>query len=147
MLPRISNNCVTIARTTVASSGTLNSEYVSASGAQEFLAKINTGAVGTSVDAQLVQAQDLAGTGSKALTTPKAITQITSADQYAEIELQQDEMFDLLDLDNGVTFIGLEIVIAGTSFASGELITTYQTDEDNVPSATVADEIVRRTIS
>jgi hypothetical protein len=147
MLPRISNNNVTIARTTCTSTAsTITSGWVNMKDYQEILAKINTGAVATSVDAQLVQATDNTGTGSKAVTG-KSITQITSADQYVEIELQQDECKTAMDLDNGFYFVALEITIVGVSFASGEIVTTYQSDEDNVPTDTVADELVRRTIS
>ena len=145
MLPRISNNAVSIARTTVTgTASTINSGYVDMSKYMEILAKINTGAVGGTVDASLVQATDAAGSGSKAISG-KVCTQITSADQYCEIEFQQDEK-DLLDLDNGFCFIGIEIIIAGASFASGEIISIYQSNEDNVPTDTVSDEIIRRTI-
>jgi hypothetical protein len=145
MLPRISNNDVTIARTTVDSAaGTIVSGYVDMSKYMEILAKINTGAVGGTVDAKLVQATDALGAGSKDITG-KACAQITVADQYCEIEFQQDEK-DLLDLANGFCFIGLEITITGVSFASGVIETIYQGEEDNVPSDTVANEIVRRTI-
>lgn len=148
MLPRISNNNVTIARTTVAgAAGTNLSEYIDMSKYMEILAKINTGVVATSIDAKLVQATDSSGTGSKDLTVAKAIVQITSADQYAEIELQQDECTAALDHANGFRFVALSITIAGASFASGEIVTIYQGDEDNVPTDTISDQIIRRTIS
>lgn len=148
MLPRISNNNVTIARTTVTSAAsTILTGYVDMAKYMEILAKINTGAVATSVDAKLVQATDSSGTGSKDLTVAKAITQITSADEYAEIELQQDECTASLDHAGGFRFVALSITIVGVSFASGEIVTTYQGDEDNVPTDTVADEIIRRTIT
>ena len=149
MLPRISNNAVTLARTTVTSTAsTVVSEYVDMRTVMEILAKINTGVIATSIDAKLVQATDASGTASKDLTTAnKAITQLVVGNEYAEIELQQDELEAQLDLAGGFYFVGLSITIVGVSFAGGEIITTYQGDEDNVPTDTISDEIIRRTIS
>jgi hypothetical protein len=146
MLPRISNNDVTIARTTVSGgAGTIVSGWIPFYKYMEILAKVNTGIVAVSVDAQLLQAQDDVGTGSKAIPT-KQISQITTSDQFVEIELQQDEK-DLIDVAGGFKFVALEIVAGGADFVSGTIESIYQRTEDNVPTDSVADEIVRRTIS
>lgn len=68
-------------------------------------------AAGATLDADLEQAQDAAGTGAKAITG-KSITQLTQAggdgNQVVIIELRSEE----LDPDNGFEYINLEITPA-----------------------------------
>jgi hypothetical protein len=74
---------------------------------------LNLGTMGAAatVDADIRQAQDVAGTGAKAIAG-KAITQLTQAGGDANslvcIELQTEE----LDVDNGFEFIQFRVTIA-----------------------------------
>lgn len=90
----------------------------------ELNAYIHTGIVGTSVDAQWMQATATDGSGSKPLTvtTDTQITQITASNEVAQLELRQEQANTVLDQANGFNFIGLEIVTVGaTTVASGEI--------------------------
>ncbi len=77
------------------------------------------GAGGT-VDCQIRQASDAAGTGAKVIadkagTGNKAITQLTQAggdgNDIVRIELQTEE----LDVDNGFEYIGVQLTVAGAA--------------------------------
>ena len=82
---------------------------------------------GATVDIQILQAQDAAGTGAKVIvdkagTGTKAITQLTQAggdgDDGVVIELQTEE----LDVDNGFDFIAVQVVIAGAAVEMGYVL-------------------------
>jgi len=147
-LNRISNQIVQIADIVpITGAATYNSEYIDMSTQLEILAKVHCGVVGTSVDAKLVQASDSSGTGKKDITG-RAITQITTTDDNASIELRQDD--GLLDTDNGFLFVGLEITTVGaTTAVSGEIyggLFAIEQDSLGPQSYDQADETVRETI-
>ena len=141
-LNRISNRVVQLAKLVpVAGASTRLSEdnasatfFVDFTTQLELCAYIHTGVVGTSVDAQWMQATAADGTGSKVLTTPRIITQITTGEEVAKLELLQEDANTLLDLAGGFTFIGLQIVTVGaTTVASGEIYGgVYAADSDGV---------------
>lgn len=151
-LNRISNQIVQIAKIVpITGAATYNSEYINmasaSAGQNEILAKVHCGVVGTSVDAKLVQATDASGTGKKDITG-KAITQITTTDENASIELRLDD--NLLDSDNDFVFVGLEITTVGaTTAVSGEIyggVCAKEQDSLGPQSYDQADEVVRSTI-
>ena len=93
------------------SAGAANSGWVDASQYYNFLALIETGALGTAatVDAKLQQATDSSGTSAKDITG-KSITQLVKAsndDNQALINLKADD----LDINNGFNYIRLVITV------------------------------------
>ena len=89
--------------------GSLTTGWISMANVRTILAIVATGALGASatVDANLTQAQDAAGTGAKAITG-KAITTITGAGGVqALINLQAHE----LDVNNGYQFVELTLTV------------------------------------
>jgi len=63
---------------------------------------------GATVDLELLQATDAAGTGAKVIAG-KAITQITEEDTRVVIEVRTEEM----DVDNRFAYLGWNITIGG----------------------------------
>ncbi len=92
--------------------GTAYSGWVSMAEFDRILALIQVGAFGAAatVDANVSQAQDAAGTGAKAIGTGKAITQLVAAggnNVQALIDVRSTE----LDVANGYGFVQLAIVV------------------------------------
>lgn len=146
-LPRVSNKAVYLAVTEpVVGVATTTTAYVDMSTVMELYGLIQATVTG-SADAKLVQATDNSGTGKKDITG-KAITQLT-ADGSAGIELRQDEKgTTLLDVDNGFIFVAIEMVTTNAAdVVSGQLMSVYERTQDNVPTGSVLDEIVRQVIS
>ena len=153
MLNRISNTfCLLADIVPITGASTYNSEYINLAdaddGHHEIVAYVVAGAISGSLSAKLVQATDASGTGKKDITG-KSITQITTSDDIAKIELRQDDQ--LLDTDNGFTFVGLEITTSnaadaafGGIFGGG----CYAKHQDGLgpQSYDLADEVVRSTI-
>lgn len=100
----------------------------------ELLAYIHAGVVGTSIDAKWQQATDATGAGAKDLTvtTDASITQITTLNEVAQLELRQEQANEVLDLANGFKFIGLSVTTVGaTTAVSAEIFGgVYAADED-----------------
>lgn len=102
-----------------------DSDWVSMSDFESIQAIVMVGTLGTNatVDAILQQAQDSSGTGVKAFTPAKAITQITQAgtdqsDTQAIINCRSDE----LDVANGFTHVRLRITVGTATSDAGGLI-------------------------
>lgn len=147
-MQRISNAIVQIADAVpITGAATYVTEYIDMATQLEILAKVHCGVVGTSVDAKLVQATDSSGTGSKDITG-RAITQITTSNDNASIELRHDDQ--LLDVANSFQFVALSITTVGaTTAVSGEIYGGYKaTNQDGLgpQSYDMADETVRQTI-
>ena len=92
--------------------GTTYSGWVSMAEFDRILALIQVGAFGAAatVDANIQQAQDAAGTGAKAIGTGKAIAQMLAAggnNVQALIDVRSTE----LDVANGYGFVQLAIVV------------------------------------
>lgn len=100
---------------------TVTTAWIDASKAEQFMAVVMAGALGTSatLNAKLEQATDSSGTGAKDITG-KAITALTDAgsdsDKQAAINLRQSEM----DVDNNFTHFRLSMTVAvATSDVAG----------------------------
>ncbi len=92
--------------------GTAYSGWVSMAEFDRILAQVLVGTFGAAatVDANIQQAQDAAGTGAKAIGTGKAITQLVAAggnNVQALIDVRSTE----LDVANGYGFVQLAIVV------------------------------------
>ena len=103
---------------------TVLSDYIDASEFANFQAIIMAGTLGSSatLDAKLVQATDVSGTGVKDITD-KDITQLTQAspddsDKQAVINLKPEE----LDVANGFTHFALSLTIAVATSDAGAII-------------------------
>ena len=102
--------------------GTVVSDYVDLGKFERVMVVIMAGTLGTSatVDASILQATDSAGTGAKALSPAKAITQLTEAgtdsDKQVIINVQADE----LDISNDFDHIAVSVDIgtATSDFAA-----------------------------
>lgn len=104
-----------IAHNTTASA---NSDWISpfTDNANRYYALLNAGAIGTSIDLKVTQAQDSSGTGAKDVTDADgnalAITQMVSADAN---ELRGIDIGPgALDDKNGFKYIRFEVTIAGS---------------------------------
>lgn len=80
--------------------------------ANRWMAEINFGAIGTSLDAKVTQAQDSSGTGAKDVTGA-ALTQILTALQngLATIDIGPGA----LDDKNGFKYVRVEVTVVGTT--------------------------------
>ncbi|MDA8258302.1 MAG: hypothetical protein M0Z99_22185 [Betaproteobacteria bacterium] len=92
--------------------GTAYSGWISMAEFDRILALVQVGVFGASatVDANIQQAQDAAGTGAKAIGTGKAIAQMLAAggnNVQALIDVRSTE----LDVANGFGFVQLEILV------------------------------------
>lgn len=116
-------------------------------GQYEVLAWVRAGTVVGTIDANLVQATDNAGSGSKPIPNT-VITQITATGNIAKIELRHDD--GNLDLAGGFTFVNLTITTTNAGdFVQGNIEGgVYAFDEDAVgpQNGEQADEIVRHVI-
>lgn len=90
------------------------SSYIDVKDFERFVFLISAGALGASatVDAQVVQATDSSGTGSKNITGA-AITQLTDTDddKFVTIEVQSDQ----LDIANDFDHVSLTLTVANTA--------------------------------
>lgn len=102
---------------------TVVSDYVDMGKFERIMVVVMAGTLGTNatVDASILQATDSAGTGAKALTTAKAITQMTQAgtdqsDTQAVINVLADD----LDIDNDFDHVAVSVDIgtATSDFAA-----------------------------
>ena len=95
--------------------GTYNTAWISVQNHQRGVFLLLTGAVGagSTIDFALQQATDIAGTGAKAFTPAKAITQLTQAggdeNDAVLVEFRTEEM----DVDNQFDFVRGVLTIAG----------------------------------
>lgn len=96
--------------------GTVQTGWIDMKNNDKVLALIAVGLNATSVDAKIQEATDGSGTGAKDITG-KAITQLTSADEQAEIDLDQMDM----DMDNDFNFIQLSITTVGSAVVYGQV--------------------------
>lgn len=87
---------------------------------------------GATLDVQIRQATDAAGTGVKAIAG-KAITQLTQAggdgNDYIVIELQTEQM----DAANDFDFVGVRCVIAGAAVEYAYVFNAYESRYSPVP--------------
>jgi hypothetical protein len=95
---------------------TVTTGWISMQDFDKVLATIGVGLNATSVDAKIQEATDASGTGAIDITG-KSITQITVADQVAEIDVDQQD----LDVDNGFDHIQLSITTVGAAVVYGEV--------------------------
>ena len=107
----------------VYTAATYKTAWIPADQFQKFMAIIMAGTLGSSatLNASIVQATALAGTGEKAITG-KSITALTQAgtdsDKQAVINLNSDE----LDIANGFNHIQLQIVVAVATSDAGAML-------------------------
>lgn len=104
------------------STGTLTTDWISASDFQQFMVIVMAGTLGSgaTIDAKIEQASDDAGTGAKDLDGA-AITQMTKAesdDTQAQIEFYSED----LDLENDFAYVRLSMTIAGATSDSGAVV-------------------------
>jgi len=115
----------------VAGAATYVTAYVYAGLANAWLASINVGTAGTSVNAKIQQASDSSGTGVKDLSG-SAITEIDGDGESAQIQFKPAD----LDTANDFDHVRLSITTVGaTAVAGGSLLAVCPT---NAPLAAVA---------
>ncbi len=142
-LNRISNRIVQLAKIPpIAGAATHLSEdnagatfFVPFADQLELVAYIHAGVVATSIDAKWQQATSSAGAGAKDLNNSSIgiteITQITTTDEVAQIELRQEQSNEQLDQANGFEFIGLSVTTVGATTVAAEIYGgVYAADED-----------------
>ena len=142
---RISNQIVQMAEIDpVVGAATVVSQYIPMSEHYSINAKVHAGVITTSVDAKLVQATDISGTGSKDIAG-RSITQVTVASKNVAIELCHDDA--LLDDAAGFGFVALSITTLGAStVVSGEIfggVDSLTQDSRGIQTYDTADETVR----
>lgn len=95
----------------VFSPGTHNTPYVAVNRFQREFVHVFIGNMGNTaeVDIDIVQATDIAGTGSKLV---KSATQVEQAEGHAIAHVAMEMRSEELDVDGGFDCIGLEIVVA-----------------------------------
>ena len=104
--------------------GSVSTAWVSVQNFHKALALVQIGVFGASatVDANVQQAQDNAGTGAKAFTNAKAITQLLAAggnNKQIEINIATSE----LDVENSFYFVRLTITVGtAATLVSGAVI-------------------------
>lgn len=92
--------------------GTLTSGWISVADFENIIALVSVGAFGASatVDVNFQQAQDGSGTGAKALSPAKAITQLLAAggnNRQVMVNLRTQE----LDVANGFGWVNLNLIV------------------------------------
>jgi hypothetical protein len=104
--------------------GAVTTAWVSAQNFNKLLAIVQVGAFGASatVDANVQQATDSAGTGAKAFTNAKVITQMLAAsgnNKQVEINIDSQE----LDVENSFYFVRLTVTVGtAASLVSAALL-------------------------
>lgn len=104
--------------------GSVTTAWVSAQNVHKVLALVQVGVFGAvaTIDANVQQAQDNAGTGAKAFTNAKAITQMLAAggnNKQIEINIADSEF----DVENSFYFVRLTITVGtAATLVSGALI-------------------------
>ena len=116
------------------SSTTKNGAWIPVANFLRFLAVVGVGTLGSSatLDAKIQQATDSSGTGAKDISG-KAITQLTAANQQAEINLMAEE----LDIANNFNYIRLSATVGTAASVSYGLLfatTRYGTAESVSPT-------------
>jgi len=108
--------------------------FVPVNQACNWLAHVGAGTVETSVDFQVLQATDSAGSGAKTL---KAITQLTAAGS-ALINFNQGDM----DVTNGFAFVGLELITVGTTTVAGAELMAFNAVYEPLAQSALIDEVI-----
>jgi len=103
--------------------GTVTTDYADLSKFESVMFVILTGSLGASatVDASVVQATDSAGTGSKALASAKAITQLVKAsndNNQVIVNLRAED----LDMNNNFDHAALSVTVATAASILGVLV-------------------------
>jgi len=127
----------------VAGAAVTETGWVAAKDFCNYLAKIQSGLVGTSVDAKIQQATDNTGTGAKDVTvdnagvTNLAITQLVAAGTALINFSQQD-----LDYNNGFDFVNVELTTVGATTVAGVDLLALDPIYDPVSRGSFVDEVV-----
>lgn len=109
----------TVVNPEVTVTGTVPAVYIDVADYERFVFLIHHGATDGNLDAQVVQATDSAGTGSKNITGA-AITQLgaTDDDKQVSIEVQSDQ----LDIANAFGFVAITLTISGITTMAATFI-------------------------
>lgn len=104
--------------------GTLTSDWVSMNDFQSIEAIVIGGTLGASatVDAVLQQATDSSGTGAKAFSPAKAITQMTKAGSDDNKQAVLNCYASELDVANGFTHVALKITVGTAASLTAGII-------------------------
>jgi hypothetical protein len=120
----------------------VNSQWVDMTVQRQLLCIVNGGAATSgSLDVKLQQATDSSGTSAKDISG-KAITQITTNDQTATIEVSAWE----LDRANGFTHVSADVTTTNAADAVG-VVLVGGVKGRYLPSTTISDEDIEQTIS
>lgn len=127
--------------------GSYTSGWLDASQFEQFLAVILSGTLGASatIDANIQQAKDSAGTGAKAIGSGKAIAQWTTSPSKANVEALINLRAEELDMNNGFSFIQLTVTVGvAASEISAVLLGFDPRYETAQPSsgAAVVDQVI-----
>ena len=120
----------------VASAAAVSGTWVLASAAYQWLAIVNAGTVGTSVDAKIEQATDSSGSSVKDLSG-SSITQLVAAGTAA-IQFRQNQ----LDTANGFDYVRLTITKVGATTVAGGVLLALSSMYEPLANVATVDEVI-----